>query len=474
MIDVRTTYALTALVLMLAPIGILLTTRGFRNHQITCWVLANLVNGVGFGLVMLRGVVPDLMSFHLAQLLMLLGMFMRIHTIRILDEPGSYGLTRKNLQPFGLWMAGYMAMFSWAVAAPWPDLWRMTAVILSHMALLVWFLQRVMQLEHRQPSQGLKLLQLAILAMMLGFALRLISMHIFAEDAHVFAAAPLHNVAALLLMSFALLSNIAFHRLILEGIDKDRSQAKSALVESQGAASRYALQTPGVSIEAFGSAISHELNQPLTAIGLNLSHLRQQLQADASKADRDEVLRDLIADTQRASALVTNLRVLMANQQSTRNAVPIQAAVHEAVALLQRSPSLERHPISIEVSSPETPLMVMANTDQLVQVFLNLLVNAAEAIAHEGRRGPGQIAVTVAQRGEMLEVCFTDNGPGIPTDLRDRLFELFSSTKPREGGVGLWLAKTILLSHDATIALDTTHAPGTRMVMVFPMLHQRP
>lgn len=474
MIDVRTTYALTALVLMLAPIGILLTTRGFRNHQITCWVLANLLSGIGFVLVMLRGAVPDLVSFHLAQAFMLLGMFLRIQAIRIVGAPGSFGLTRENLQPFGLWFVGYMGVFVWSMAIPWPDLWRMTAVILAHMVLLVWLLRMAISLERHHRSDGLRLLQLAILIMLVGFALRLFSMHALKEDAHVFAAAPLHNISALLLMSFALLSNIAFHRMILEGIDRDRNRAKDALVESQEAASRYALQTPGVSIEAFGSAISHELNQPLTAIALNLSHLHQQLAASAPDPKRDEVLRDLMSDTQRATALVTNLRVLMANQQSSRSAVSVQAAVHEAVALLQRSPSLERHPISIEVSSPETPLMVMANTDQLVQVLLNLLVNATEAIYSAKGDNPGQIHVAVTRMKDKVEVCVTDNGPGVPAELRDRLFELFSSTKPREGGVGLWLAKTILLSHGATIALDTTHAPGTRMIMVFPMLHQRP
>jgi signal transduction histidine kinase len=474
MIDVRTTYALTALVLMLAPIGILLTTRGFRNHQITCWVLANLIGGLGFGLVMLRGAAPDLISFHLAHALMLLGMFMRIHTLRILEAPGSFGLTRANLQPFALWFVGYMVVLTWAMAVPWPDLWRMTAVVLSHMVLMVWFLQRASRLEQQQPSEGLKLLQLAILIMIIGYTLRFVSMHALQEDAHVFAAAPLHNVAITLLISFALLSNIAFQRLVLEDIDRDRTQAKGALVESRGVASRYALQTPGVSIEAFGSAISHELNQPLTAIALNVSHLQQQVASEGGRDHRDEVLRDLMADTRRAAALVTNLRVLLANQQSARDEVPIQAAVHEAIALLQRSPGGQQRPISIDVSAPEQDLLVMANADQLVQVFLNLMVNSAEAIATEPTGEPAQIRVSITQSDDAVEVCVTDNGPGVPPELRDKLFDLFSSTKPREGGVGLWLAKTILLSHDASISLDATHAPGTRFVMVFPRVHQRP
>jgi signal transduction histidine kinase len=342
------------------------------------------------------------------------------------------------------------------------------------MVLLVWFLQRAGRLEHRQPSEGLKLLQLAILIMLIGFALRLVSMHALQEDAHVFAAAPLHNVSALLLMSFALLSNIAFHRLILEGIDQDRTRAKDALFESQGAASRYALQTPGVSIEAFGSAISHELNQPLTAIALNVSHLQQQMSSKGGRDDREEVLRDLMADTRRAAALVTNLRILLANQQSAREEVAIQAAVHEAAALLQRSPVAQQRPISINVSAPDQDLLVMANADQLVQVFLNLMVNAAEAFATEPTQQPAQISVSVTQNDDAVEVCVTDNGPGVPPELQDKLFDLFSSTKPREGGVGLWLAKTILLSHDASISLDATHAPGTRFVMVFPRVHQRP
>ena len=475
MIDVRTTYALTALVLMLAPVGILFTTRGFRNPRITCWVLANLISGFGFGLVMLRGAVPDFVSFHLAQAFMLVGMFLRIHAIRLIELPESFGLSRTNLQPYVLWFVIYMSVFAWSMATPWPDLWRMTGVILAHMVLLAWFLQLATGLEKRHRSDGLKLLQLAIVIMLVGYSLRLVSMHFLEEDAHVFAAAPLHNIAALLLMSFALLSNIAFHRMILEGIDQDRNRAKGALLESQVAASRYALQTPGVSIEAFGSAISHELNQPLTAIALNLSLLQKRLTSATQKSYHDEILRDLVSDTQRAATLVKNLRVLLANQQSTRSPVSIQAALSEAVALLQRSPSLEQDPISIHLSAPEEPLLVMANFDQLVQVFLNLLVNATEAISGGAGAISGQIhlAVVVRER-KKVEVHVTDNGPGVPPALRLRLFDLFSSTKPREGGVGLWLAKTILLSHEASIALDTTYTEGTRFVVVFPMMHQRP
>ena len=187
------------------------------------------------------------------------------------------------------------------------------------------------------------------------------------------------------------------------------------------------------------------------------------------------MLRDLMADTRRASAMVNNLRVLLANQQSSLSVVNMQDAMAEAIALLERSPVAQQQSIRVAVTSdPEQALWVKANTDQLVQVFLNLMVNAAEAMASQGGQQPTDIAVAMSGDGERVTVSLTDNGPGVRLELRDKLFDLFSSTKPRDGGVGLWLAKTILLSHDASITLDTTHAPGTRFAMVFPRVHQRP
>jgi lysylphosphatidylglycerol synthetase-like protein (DUF2156 family) len=71
MIDVRTTYGLIAVVFLIAPIAILLTTRGMRNRQIYCWVAANAAHGLAYILVGLRDSIPDAMSYHLAQVLLL-------------------------------------------------------------------------------------------------------------------------------------------------------------------------------------------------------------------------------------------------------------------------------------------------------------------------------------------------------------------------------------------------------------------
>lgn len=125
----------------------------------------------------------------------------------------------------------------------------------------------------RLVGQGMRLLQWAALIALVGYGLRLLSIYILGEGAYIFAGAPLHSIAVMCILGFALLSNIAFLRMVLEAFELDRHLTRDALTASQSAASRYALETPQASIEAFGSVISHELNQPLTAMQLNLEHL---------------------------------------------------------------------------------------------------------------------------------------------------------------------------------------------------------
>lgn len=472
MIDVRTTYGLIAVVLLIAPIAILLTTRGMRNRQIYCWVAANAAHGLAYILVGLRDSIPDAMSYHLAQVLLLSSAFLRVHTIRVIAAPDHYHLAAA--WPFLGWLLAYMAVFSWAMATDWPEQDRITFVISVQMGLLFWLLYKAGQLGRDHESQGLRLLQWAALIALVGYGLRLLSIHILGEGAYIFAGAPLHTIAVMCILGFALLSNIAFLRMILEASELDRHLTRGALTASQSAASRYALKTPQASIEAFGSVISHELNQPLTAMQLNLEHLQRQQRLRPTNPAFQEVLGDLLHDVNRATILVKNLRTLLSGRSVQLERVDLWQSARGATDLFNRFAPSQHQSVEIRLLPESNPgVLAMANPDQLTQVLLNLLVNATEAVSSSGSSKPVSIVIEVSTgSASTAQISLTDNGPGIPAAQRETLFDLFATTKARAGGVGLWLSKYILQAQGANIRLDLEHASGARFVVVFPSLHQ--
>jgi signal transduction histidine kinase len=101
-------------------------------------------------------------------------------------------------------------------------------------------------------------------------------------------------------------------------------------------------------------------------------------------------------------------------------------------------------------------LLAAADREQLKQVVLNLLQNAAQAMQHKG-----EIRVTSRQLDAAIELTITDHGPGIPPEVRARLFEPFFTTKHRGTGLGLATAKRIIESHGGQIQLDSAPGGGT-------------
>ncbi len=227
------------------------------------------------------------------------------------------------------------------------------------------------------------------------------------------------------------------------------------------------------SVTAMAAILAHEVKNPLSGIRGAAQLLEQNV------GDGDRVLTQLICDeADRIVALVDRMEVFSDERPIDRQGVNIHRVLEHVRRLAENG--FARHVRFIEHYDPSLP-KVLGNRDQLVQAFLNLVKNAAEAVPADG----GEIVLSTAyQHGVRLAVpgsetplhlplvvSIQDNGPGIPEDLRPHLFDAFVTTKATGTGLGLALVAKIIGAHGGVVEFDSLPRRTTFRVML-PIVHE--
>ena len=218
------------------------------------------------------------------------------------------------------------------------------------------------------------------------------------------------------------------------------------------------------------AALSHELNQPLTAIANYLNAAQLLLAAPKLNLARTaEAVALASQQTLRAGEIIQRLRNFVAGGELRRRPEAVAKLIEEACALALIGAKERNIHIALHVAQDLPDVMV--ERVQIQQVLLNLVRNAVEAMEHQPRR---ELAVTAAVQDAIVQISVSDTGPGVRPDIAARLFQPFVSSKTDGMGLGLSICRTIIESHGCRLWTEHNPEGGTIFYFTVPIARMGP
>jgi len=205
------------------------------------------------------------------------------------------------------------------------------------------------------------------------------------------------------------------------------------------------------------AVIAHEVKNPLAGIRGAIQVIAGRMPKDATEAP---VLTEIVKRIDSLDGMIKELLLFARTPQPRRIPTSLVPLVAATADLLSRDPSLQEVEVKIDGSAPPVP----ADAEMLKIVFQNLLINGAHAMKNRGR-----IRVEVNTSDSACDVTFSDEGPGIPVEVREKIFTPFFTTKSRGSGLGLPTAKRLVEAHNGQIVIDCPPAGGTKVVVRLPL-----
>lgn len=205
------------------------------------------------------------------------------------------------------------------------------------------------------------------------------------------------------------------------------------------------------------AVVAHEVKNPLAAIKGALQVIGGRMPVEG----RDRaIIGDVVARVDSLNDIVQDLLVFARPRQPQLTPVPITELIENTAALLKKDPAHNSVAVHISGSTP----IVQLDIDQMKTVFLNLLLNSAQATGTGGR-----IDVSIQVDDLAATIAIADNGPGIPAEVREKIFEPFFTTKHRGTGLGLPTARRVVERHRGTIDVECPPGGGTVVTVTLPM-----
>ena len=219
------------------------------------------------------------------------------------------------------------------------------------------------------------------------------------------------------------------------------------------------------SLGELSAGLAHEIRNPLASINFNVQMLSKML-------DMDEKIQPIVSDT--LTGITRIKRLVKGIHDFAKPGIPalrsgcISDVIMDSISLLDSQ--LKKKKIGIQIDLDETVSPIIFDPLKIQQVFINLLINAIDALPSGGMISiASAIEGDAVKNGSLLAVSVADNGSGIPPENISKIFDPFFTTKPEGTGLGLSITHKILEQHHVTIDIESVAERGTTFILRFPI-----
>jgi signal transduction histidine kinase len=248
-----------------------------------------------------------------------------------------------------------------------------------------------------------------------------------------------------------------------EDLQEQVRRLEQALIELKQTQAELIQTEKLASIGQLAGGIAHEINNPLQVILGRVELLLETVSPDSKDAKH---LRTVLEHVERIATIVSSLlRFSRRERGENREAVVVDEIVTDAIRLLGNQMNVDNIKLTVDLNCPDAT--VVASRVQLEQVFMNLILNAYQAMQGTG----GELRIGSSTQSGEIVLTVGDTGPGIPEEHLPHIFEPFFTTKPEGQGTGLGLSVIygIVESHDGRISVQTEVGRGTTFTVTLPL-----
>jgi signal transduction histidine kinase len=253
--------------------------------------------------------------------------------------------------------------------------------------------------------------------------------------------------------------NVLTHRVqsLIEDVDRTHTKLKLSrgrLVQSEKLAM----------VGKLAAGVAHSIRNPLTSVKMRLFSLERTLDLSATQKEDFDVISEEI---RHIDNIVRNFLEFSRRPKLKVQKVSPSKAVDMALQLLRHR--IESYGVDVELDRREQLPEIMADPEQLKEVFVNILVNACEALSDGGRIVIREEEGATNSHDRAAVIRVSDNGRGIPESVQDKLFQPFFSTKEEGTGLGLSIAMRIVEDHGGLIGLESREGQGATFIITLPV-----
>jgi C4-dicarboxylate-specific signal transduction histidine kinase len=217
---------------------------------------------------------------------------------------------------------------------------------------------------------------------------------------------------------------------------------------------------------ALSASIAHELNQPVAAISLNTEFIQRKLnEGETDPNGLKEVITHIQQDNHRIAKIVSTLRDIFKQEEIKTSDIHLDELIEQIKPIIMPQVRDMKTDLKFDLNVNQS---IPLNSNEISQVIINLLNNSIEALSNTNQSNK-EIQIQTRVFGNYVELKISDNGPGIPDQLKASIFDLMKTNKKQGMGLGLWLCKHIINRHQGRISYQQSALGGAEFLIQLPI-----